>query len=177
MRTIQGTLEIHIARTNYRDQPEHWVLMLRAPDAARCTFIHSTAESLACREYNRTIDHDQQFKHDSLPYRDNLASIKVEDQRQVLAAAQAVEPQHCQRYVLAVLEKLESKGLVPKGTGDGYKRKVQPLIHEGPVKVYTQADWDRLVVEQGGRDEAVNYLLKVQGWVDPQGRVLWNTRK
>jgi hypothetical protein len=76
-----------------------------------------------------------------------------------------------------VLEKLEGKGLVPKGTGDAYKRKVQPLIHEGPVKSYAPEDWDRLVIEQGGRDEAVKYLLRVQGWVDPQGRVLWNTRK
>ncbi|KAL2795550.1 hypothetical protein BJX66DRAFT_336885 [Aspergillus keveii] len=159
MPTTQGTLEIHIARTNYRDQPEHWVrvLMLRAPDAARCTFVHSTAESMACREYKRAIDHDQHFKHDSFPYRDKLASIKVEDQRQVLAAAQAVEPQHCQRYVIAVLEKLEGKGLVPRGTGTGISGK--------------------LVVEQGGKNEAVKYLLKVQGWVDPQGRVGWNTRK
>jgi hypothetical protein len=176
MPTTQGTLEIHIGRTNYRDQPEHWVrvLMLRAPDAARCTFVHSTAESMACREYKRAIDHDQHFKHDSFPYRDKLASIKVEDQRQVLAAAQAVEPQHCQRYVIAVLEKLEA---CSEGDGDGYKRKVQPLIHEGPAKAYTPADWDRLVVEQGGKNEAVKYLLKVQGWVDPQGRVVWNTRK
>jgi hypothetical protein len=173
MSTTQKTLEIHVGRTNHQDQPEHWLLMLRAPGDPKCTFIHSTAECIAHGDYSRSIEHEKHFEHVQIPFRDKVSFIKAEDEKQVIAAAEAVEPQHCQRYVLALLEKLEGKGLVPKGTADGYRPKVQPLIHEGPVKEFTKAEFDKLVVEQGGKDGAVKYLLRVQGWVDDNGKVLW----
>ncbi|KAL3444713.1 hypothetical protein BJX65DRAFT_310710 [Aspergillus insuetus] len=166
MSTASSTLE--------RDQPEHWLLMLRAPGASRCTFIHSTAESIAYGNYSRSIEYDKYFEHVQIPFCDKVSFIKAEDEKQVIAAAESIEPHHCQRYVLALLEKLEGKGLVPKGIADGYRPRIQPLIHEGPVRKFTKAEFDKLVDEQG-KAAAVKYLLRVQGWVDDHGRVFWNS--
>ncbi|KAL3485276.1 hypothetical protein BJX62DRAFT_243120 [Aspergillus germanicus] len=149
MSTTSSILEIHIGRTNHQDQPEHWVLMLRAPGAPKCTFIHSAAESIAYGNYTRSIEYDRYFEHVQIPFRDK-------------------------RYVIVLLEKLEANGLVLRGTADGYRPRIQPLLHEGPVRKFTKAEFDRLVDEQG-KVAAVKYLLRIQGWVGDHGRALWNS--
>ncbi|KAJ0415805.1 hypothetical protein BJY00DRAFT_317503 [Aspergillus carlsbadensis] len=174
MSNTQQTVEVYIGRSNHKDQPEHWILILRAPKDWRCTFIHSTAETLAWPEYTRAVEYQQRFEHWKIAFRDKISLIRAEDASEVIAAATAVEPQHCQRYIIALLEKLEGKGLVPGGTADSYRPMVQPLLHEGPVREVTKAEFEKLVVERGGKSPAIEYLLELQGWVDEHGDILWN---
>lgn len=55
-----------------------------------------------------------------------LSTISASDTNKIKAAAQAVPPQYCQSWTVAVLEKLENKGLVPSGTSSHYAGQIEP---------------------------------------------------
>ena len=56
---------------------------------------------------------------------DCIGIIDASDRKKVIDASKAIDPQHCQMYVVALVAKLESKGLVEFGATEMLKPKIQ----------------------------------------------------
>ncbi|KAL2826341.1 hypothetical protein BJY01DRAFT_256035 [Aspergillus pseudoustus] len=169
-------LEIWVGQTDHRDQPEHWVLMVRAPGSKWCTMYHATAEAASSHiKYSVTIDCGEVFEHASIPFREKISVMKPQMEATLREAARSIDPTHCQRFVVALLEKLEDLNMVPRWTAAWYKPKIQPLLNEGPVREISKKEHDRLVAENGGLEKAIQVMLRIQGWVNEKGDILWRT--
>lgn len=53
---------------------------------------------------------------------DPIGIIEASYRKKVMDASKAIDPQHCQMYVMALVAKLESKGLVQSGATKLLKR-------------------------------------------------------
>ncbi|KAL2847016.1 hypothetical protein BJX68DRAFT_268317 [Aspergillus pseudodeflectus] len=93
--------------------PEHWIMMIVIPGDDYCTFYHSNHEWLAWPRYSRYTEPMKRFDHYKVLRRDRICSIRESDMKKFRQACWDIEPQHCQRYVIAVLKDLEKKGWFP----------------------------------------------------------------
>ncbi|KAL3459358.1 hypothetical protein BJX64DRAFT_291331 [Aspergillus heterothallicus] len=172
------TLEVWVGSTDHQDQPEHWMLMLRAPNAEKCTWFHSRTDyALSFRDYTAYIDENEFFEHRQIAVKEKIGTINFEDEAVVREAAKSVSPVHCQRFIVNLIEQLELKRLIPKGNAARWKVKVQPLVDEGPVKKYSEKEFDRLSEAHQSWSGAYKDMLKAQGWVNEKGEILWNSLK
>jgi hypothetical protein len=170
----EDSYDLYVGMTDRKDQPEHWVMMIVIPGDDYCTFYHSNHEWLAWPRYSRYTEPMKRFDHYKVVRRDRICSIRESDMKKFRQACWDVEPQHCQRYVIAVLKKLEKEGLVSLGTGDSFVPQSQLHVHEGPNHQYTEEEYGRLVDELG-RNGAYEEMLRIQGWANENGVVMWNS--
>jgi len=146
-------IEVHVCYAHERgDNHPHWLLSLKSPYAAKCTWIHSTGGPSQKRHYECTIQADKPIISRGIASTSLLGTVSPRDLNKVLAAAKRIEPQQCQMYVVAVVAQLEKKGLLPRGKTAYLKDKVQiskqsaryrqehPVVK--PAIAYTQKDQD-----------------------------------
>ncbi|KAL4924851.1 uncharacterized protein BDV17DRAFT_295085 [Aspergillus undulatus] len=136
------TLEMWLATTDRKDQPEHWILLLRPPNANKCTWYHIDG-GYPPSSYRHSIEENRWFNHREMPKQQFICTIRGRDQLEVHRAAQAVPPQHCQQYVVGVLSELETSAreLVPRGTAERLSMLVTPNLFEGPTRVVPENEW------------------------------------
>ncbi|RDW86933.1 uncharacterized protein DSM5745_03575 [Aspergillus mulundensis] len=165
--TAPGPLELWIAMTDRKNQPEHWALILRHPGSETCTRLHME-NGYPPSSYTHLFEDNKQFDSWGLPIKEKIATISRSDEQEILNAASAVPPQRCQRYVVSVLARLETTGkcLVPQGTARRYEEMVQMGVFEGPVMSVTDETWEEMV-EDLGHYQAARALLAIQGWLRP----------
>ncbi|KAL4808783.1 hypothetical protein BDV18DRAFT_157721 [Aspergillus unguis] len=155
--------ELYIARSTRRNQPEHWVLMVRKPGSERCTFYH-LSNGMPPSTYTRTRLVNRRFEHWYFPVREEIAQIQAVEEVDVVRAAMETGADHCQRFVVGVVERFEGKNLVRKGTAERYRASLQPNLFEGPVRVVSEEEWDGWVDEME-RGEAGWMLMFQQGYL------------
>lgn len=80
-------------------------------------------------EYKYNIQSGKHTKSFGIAYTDFIGIIDASDRKKVIDASKAIDPQHCQMYVVALVAKLESKGLVDLGA----TRMLKPKIHMSEV--------------------------------------------
>ena len=66
-------------------------------------------------KYNHNIQSGKRIKSFGIAYTDSIGIIDTSDRKKVVDASKTIDPQHCQMYVVALVAKLESKGLVKFG--------------------------------------------------------------
>lgn len=76
-------------------------------------------------KYNYNIQSGKHTKSFGIAYTDSIGIIDASDRKKVIEASKAIDPQHCQMYVVALVAKLESKGLVKFGA----TKMLKPKIH------------------------------------------------
>ncbi|KAL4804707.1 hypothetical protein BDV18DRAFT_161799 [Aspergillus unguis] len=157
------TVELWLARTDRRNEPEHWVLQVRKPNADRCTF-YDLSGGLPPSTYSRSRTEGKRFEHHLLPTRQKIGEIKAFEEVEVVRAALDSKADHCQRYILGIIERLEEKELVAKGTAKGFEFDVQMNLFEGPNKPVREATFKAWVKELG-EDKALNKLREFQGFL------------
>ncbi|KAL4946567.1 hypothetical protein BDV06DRAFT_218284 [Aspergillus oleicola] len=164
------TLDLYLAITSRKTEPEHWVLILRAPGSSTCTWYHM-AGGCPPSTYTHAINENKVFAHRALPVREYICSIPATSGEVVCAVARSVRPQHCQVWVLSVLRVLETYtvtgaggGLVLRGTAERFQGLVQPNLFEGPIRRISEGEWLGLVSVLGEKG-AMKALMRIQGWV------------
>lgn len=139
--------------------------MVRAPNAQRCT-IYDLAGGYPPSTYERSRAENKRFDHICLPVRVKIADIKAFEEVDVLRAAMApaVEADHCQRYILGVVEELERRGIVDRGRAKAQRKDLQMNLFEGPnkpVRESTYKGW----VKRFGEEGALEKLMRFQGFL------------
>lgn len=120
-------LELHVGFGQRRqDDPLHWMLILRAPDDEFCTWYHVTGGPSQGTDYTLMIQGHKRFKSFGIASTTLIGTVPETETNKIKAAAQAVPLQRCQRWTVAVLDKLEKKNLVPAGTSAKFEAQVEP---------------------------------------------------
>ena len=145
--------EIHVCYGHeHLGEYPHWLLSLQSPDASQCTWIHSTGGPSQGRAYECSIQANKHIESAGIASSSIQGYISPEDVGKVIEIAKGVEPQQCQRYVIAVVAELEKIGLLPHGRTAFLKDQVQmsrrsidyrqrhPVAK--PAIAYTQKDHD-----------------------------------
>ncbi|KAL4907900.1 hypothetical protein BDW74DRAFT_175688 [Aspergillus multicolor] len=158
-------LELWIAMTDRKSQPEHWALLLRRPGSETCARLHME-NGYPPSSYKYVFESKKRFDSMHFPIKEKIVTIAETDEQEVFNAAAAVPPQHCQRYIVYVLARLETSGkcLVPVGTTRWYEEMVQMGPFEGPVVSVSEEEWAE-IVRYYGHLQAGKMLLKMQGWL------------
>ncbi|KAL4912871.1 hypothetical protein BDW62DRAFT_206107 [Aspergillus aurantiobrunneus] len=152
---VYQLFDLYIGMTDRSNYPEHWVFMLAGQGSDRCTLYHMGG-GFPPSSYFHSIETNKPLNHDKLVTREKICSIPASRVPEFRDAVFAVPPHHCQRYVIAVVERLEDKGLVPKGTAARYVPRLQVDFFDGPVRKVSEEEYADLVTqlgEEGARHE------------------------
>lgn len=76
-------------------------------------------------KYDYRIHSEKRTNTFGIASTDFIGIIDASDRKKVIDASKAIDPQHCQMYVVALVAKLESKGLVEFGATKMLKPKIQ----------------------------------------------------
>lgn len=76
-------------------------------------------------KYNYKIHSEKRTNSFGIASTNFMGIIDVSDKKKVIDASKAIDPQHCQLYMVALVAKLESKGLVEFGATKILKPKIQ----------------------------------------------------
>lgn len=76
-------------------------------------------------KYDYNIQSGKRTKSFGIASTDFIGIINASDRKKMIDASKAIYPQHCQMYVVALVAKLESKGLVKFGA----TKMLKPKIH------------------------------------------------
>ena len=147
------SFEIHVCYGHeHLGEYPHWLLSLQSPGASQCTWIHSTGGPSQGRAYECSIQANKHIESAGIASSSIQGYISPRDVGKVIEAAEKVEPQQCQMYVIAVVAELEKTGLLPRGRTAFLKTQVQmsqrsidyrqrhPVAK--PAIAYTQEDHD-----------------------------------
>ncbi|KAL2830884.1 hypothetical protein BDW59DRAFT_158319 [Aspergillus cavernicola] len=159
---LDNAPQLYLGMTDlYNGLPSHWVLMLVKPGEENCIMIDVDG-GYPPSTYKVRIDPDKRFDTGGIATRHRLVTTRAFDEAAFRDAAVSVPPQHCQRYVLAIVRKLEAKGMVRAGTADGFTPMLEPGIFEGPVREVSEEEYSKLE-RLFGWEGAQNELLVIQG--------------
>lgn len=104
--------------------------MLLPPGNPYCTWYHVTGGPTQGLQYTLQIQANKRVDSFGIASKTRIGTIPATEVNKVKAAAQAVPLQRCQRWTVAVLGRLEQKGLVPPGTQDRFNAQVEPSREE-----------------------------------------------
>ena len=108
----------------------HWILVLAPPDSNRCTWYHVKGGPTQGVEYRMKVEDNKRLDSFGIASLYKISTIPVSQRRRVLASANAVPLQRCQRWTTELLMDLERKGLVPPGTGAHFAAQIEPSRYE-----------------------------------------------
>jgi len=103
----------------------HWMLMLVSQGGQRGTWYHSTGGPTQGTPYAVTIEANKRLDSHGIQSTEQIGTIMPKDVNKVKAAAQRVQPQQCQRYVVHLVHGLEKKDLARAGEAVRLNGKVQ----------------------------------------------------
>lgn len=110
----EALLQLRIVMSTNEYWPVHLIFMLCTPESESPTWyqvVGDIAPSIYRPEIESALSfRDPQFIHHT------ICTIQASDEKQVRKTAVAVPPQRCRDYLIALLETLEDKGVVPVGT-------------------------------------------------------------
>ncbi|KAF5558749.1 hypothetical protein FPHYL_7340 [Fusarium phyllophilum] len=112
-----STLNLYLAISKERGQgqPRHWILMLAEENATHGIFYHITGGPMHGKPYEVAIEPKRVESH-GIEKRHLIAQLLEKDRQKIKAAVRQAPPLFCQRWILNVLEDLETQGVVPEGT-------------------------------------------------------------
>ncbi|KAL3482153.1 hypothetical protein BJX99DRAFT_252866 [Aspergillus californicus] len=163
-------LELYIGMTDHNFGPNHWILMVRSQGADTYTMV-DVEGGYPPSTYKLRIEREHRFESRNIVNRHMLSTTAPFAELDIFVAARSVPAQHCQRFVLAVVRKLEKKTIVAGGTADGFTGCLQPGAFEGPVRIITEREYLRIERLFGYRG-AINELSIIQGYVPPNKAIL-----
>ncbi|KAL4905532.1 hypothetical protein BDW74DRAFT_177900 [Aspergillus multicolor] len=155
-------LQLWWTRSNYNNGPEHWALFVLIRGTNRCT-RYEAGNGYPPETYEAWRQEDKRFSSWFYPRRELIADFSRQDHLAMAEEAAKVKPQHCQRYIVDILQRLEDRRMVPLGTAEKYRARVQLGLFEGPNGVVSSAMYQGWV-EEKGEDEAKIRLREFQGY-------------
>lgn len=155
-------------RRNASTDPQHWIIMVRAPESDIATWYHATGGPTQKRGYKLEIQNNKRFQSFGVAEHHFVGQIDAKHQNKLKASAQSATLQRCQLWTVQVLRDLERKELVAPGTGDYWADRVEYPSNNNASNVSAESTttsdskkwvWDK---EQG----QYRYLdKKTQRWV------------
>ena len=153
-------VEVHVCYGHESTQHHpHWLLSLQSSNSTNCAWIHSTGGPSQNRNYECSIQAKESVDSRGIAFTSFQGNISARDVDKVIAAAERIEPQQCQLYVVAVVAELEREGLLPEGRTAFLKDQVQmskrssDYRREHPVAkpaiAYTKNDWENFYGRRG----------------------------
>ncbi|KAF2171803.1 hypothetical protein M409DRAFT_50443 [Zasmidium cellare ATCC 36951] len=127
------TLDLHVGFCVRRrpNDTRHWIIILVKPGDPKCTWYHVKGGPQGdppANAYEVFIEDGKRLNSQGIEHlSEKIATISDADRAKVKAAVQSVERQRCQLFTVAVLAKLEKKGLVPIGTSASFAARVEPV--------------------------------------------------
>ncbi|KKZ64441.1 hypothetical protein EMCG_09576 [[Emmonsia] crescens] len=127
-----STLDVSVAFCHRRNpgETQHWMFILAIPGSTTGTWYHVTGGPTLQAGYTLHIQAGKRLDSFGIASRTVLCQISANDINKVRAAAQAVPLQRCQRWTVALLDRLEQRGLVPLGTKVRFESQIEPSPHE-----------------------------------------------
>lgn len=107
-------LQLRIVMSTNDYWPVHLIFMLCTPESESPTW-YQVVGNIAPSIYRPEIESELSFRHPQF-IQHTICTIRAADEKQVRKTAVAVPPQRCRDYLIALLETLEDKGVVPVGT-------------------------------------------------------------
>ncbi|CAK1359990.1 hypothetical protein CB0940_06105 [Cercospora beticola] len=124
------SLDIYVGKCVRREanHTQHWILILAKPGEDKCTWYHVRGGHQVDppEQYHLDIEDGKRLASRGIQQRIKVGSIKESDRNKVKAACQSVPLQRCQTHTVAVLAKLEAKGLVQAGIAAQFNTQVEP---------------------------------------------------
>ncbi|KAF3921812.1 hypothetical protein AA313_de0204420 [Arthrobotrys entomopaga] len=116
-------LSIYICKPHQPNNGRHWLLMTSYPSAPTGTWYHVTGGPTQNRPYTLEIQAGKRTDSRGIDKAYKVGKISPRDVNKLKAAVQGVnDQQNCQRFVVAVVEKLEKKGLVRQGMAEYWSK-------------------------------------------------------
>jgi len=128
------SLDIYVAFAPPRQRDglpfAHWMLLVAISGSNDCTRYHTICSgppSLYAGNYSVEI---QDYRLDGLgtSSKELVGRIREKDWDKVDKSARRIPVQNCQKWVCALLEDLERKGLITEGTGRKYYARTEPGV-------------------------------------------------
>ncbi|OAX77472.1 hypothetical protein ACJ72_08228 [Emergomyces africanus] len=127
-----STLDVWVAFCNRRNagETQHWIFILATPGSLIGTWYHVTGGPTLGAGYALQIQAGKRLDSFGISSRTLVCQISANDINKVRAAAQAVPLQRCQRWTVALLDRLEQRGVLPPGTKARFESQIEPSPHE-----------------------------------------------
>ena len=127
----EQTLEVHVAfGQRRRDDPLHWMLLIKPRDSNRCTWYHVTGGPTQGTGYTLLIQANKRVDSIGISAIEFIGNINERDINKVKSSAQRVPLRRCQRWTCDLIEDLEHKGLIQPGTAARYQTRIEPSPYE-----------------------------------------------
>ncbi|KAL4956525.1 hypothetical protein BDW69DRAFT_81818 [Aspergillus filifer] len=126
------TLDMYVAFGQRRGNDTlHWIFVLAPPNSNRCTWYHIKGGPTQGRPYKMMVEDNKRMDSFGIASLTKICTIPASQRRRVLAQANAIPLQRCQRWTTELLSRLETKGLAPPGTGARFAAMIEPSRFEG----------------------------------------------
>ena len=108
-----GDLEVYVCYgkergTNY----PHWILMIKDRNSNTGTWYHSIGGPTQNRPYQVSIQAGKRFDSHGISSSELIGTISSANIKKVNAAANRIQAQQCQYYVVALVRELEDRGIL-----------------------------------------------------------------
>lgn len=107
------------------NDPLHWIFILAPPGSNKCTWYHVKGGPTQGVPYTMKVEDNKRMDSFGIASMVKICTIPTLEKRKVLAAANAVPLQRCQRWTAELLARLERKGLAPPGTGTHFAAQIE----------------------------------------------------
>lgn len=98
------------------NDPLHWIILAVPEGSDRCTWYHVTGGPTQGTPYQVQIQANKRVNSHGISQKTLIGTISSSDTNKLKSAAQRIPPQYCQKWVVNVLQDLESRNLLPRGT-------------------------------------------------------------
>ncbi|KAL4967124.1 uncharacterized protein BDV14DRAFT_170093 [Aspergillus stella-maris] len=108
-----------------------WALVLKDANCSHCTVYTTRDKSTGCHTvptFNHVRLDNQIFESLDFESERMICTVAAVDEKVLNKAAAKIEPSTSQLYVVAVLARLEKKGVVLKGTSKLYAKQVSSVV-------------------------------------------------
>ena len=122
---------------------QHWMLLTTPENSNEATWYHVTGGPTKNMPFTLEIQAGKRKDSFGIASTELIGTIADSDKNKLKAAAQSIpmpdpqQGQHCQHFVINLIEKLESKSMIDTGTAAKYKSKM--IIRTPPSGSSTQA--------------------------------------
>lgn len=122
-----SNLNVYIDYGKRREEgkPVHW-LLIYAPENAQdvCTWVHVTGGPQV--GYELEILAGKRFDSHEIPTKKLIGTTPAIYEQRIKGIAKTIPMQNCQRFVAALVAKLEEKGLLPLGVTAEIAQQIEP---------------------------------------------------
>ena len=124
-------LEVYVAYCKRRQSgaPVHWMILYYPEgESQRCTWLHVVGGPT--EGYELKVMPGKRQDSFGIERKEFLGIVKKSDEKKMIAQAKTIPMQRCQRWTVACVKKLESKGILPSHKGSQLESRVEPADYD-----------------------------------------------